>query len=133
MTVRIVFLLPQFGGADVISALSLPDLLITVNFTTLEIDATSLSTYNDRTVSIVVGLHDDTMDILRNTQPIPLVPNVHLFGGVLTALRYAYKHPRLASLGTPSSVRPSVYLFNIHILIMARIRQISTSLPLSHS
>ena len=110
MTVRIIFLLPQFGGTNVISAFYLQsDLLITVNFTTLGIDSTALSNSLDRTVSIVVGLQNNTADLLRNTQPIPLVPNVHLFGGVLTALRYAYKHPKLASLGTTSSVCPSVY------------------------
>ena len=93
-----------------------PDLLITVNFTTLGINATS--TYRSRTVSIVVGMHDDTVDILRNTLPIPLVPDAHLLGGVLMNIRYEYRSPKLASLGAFSSVRPSVYTSFTHILIM---------------
>jgi len=97
---------------NVISAFYNPDLLITVNFTTLGIDSTSLSNYRDRTVSIVVGLHNDTVDILRNTLPIPLVPDAHLLGGVLTTIRYQYKYPKLASLGATSFVRPPVNLFS---------------------
>jgi hypothetical protein len=87
-----------------------PDLLITVNFTTLGINATSLRDYGSRTVSIVVGMHDDTADILRNTLPIPLVPDAHLLGGILTNIRYEYKNPKLASLDASSSVRPSVHI-----------------------
>jgi hypothetical protein len=95
-----------------------PDLLITVNFTTLGINATSPSNYGSRTVSIVVGMHDDTADILRNTLPIPLVPNAHLLGGVHMDIRYEYSSPKLASLGAFSSVRPSVHIFLTHNLIM---------------
>ena len=88
-----------------------PDLLITVNFTTLGINATSLSNYGSRTVLIVVGMHNDTADVLRNTLPIPLVPDAHLLGGVLTTIRYQYSSPKFASLGAFSSVRPSVHIF----------------------
>ena len=108
-------MLPQFGDTNVISASYIPDLLITVNFTTLEIDVASLSSYDLRTVSIVVGLHNDTLDILRNTLPIPLVPNAHLLAGVLRTVRYEYKHPKLASFGPLSSVCPSPQpFFNSH-------------------
>ena len=60
----------------------------------------------------MVGLHNNTEDILRNTLPIPLVPDAHLLGGVLTTVRYEYKHPKLASLGALSSVCPPVNLFS---------------------
>jgi hypothetical protein len=89
-----------------------PDLLITVNFTTLGINATSLSNLASRSVLIVVGMHDDTADIIRNTLPITLVPDAHLLGGVLTNIRYQYESPKIASLGTFSSVRPSVHIFS---------------------
>jgi hypothetical protein len=95
-----------------------PDLLITVNFTALGINATSLPNYASKTVLIVVGMHDDTVDILRNTVPISLVPDAHLLGGVQINIRYQYKSPILASLGAFSSVRPSVHIFFTHILIM---------------
>ena len=123
MTVRIIFLLPRFGG-NVANVISVPDLLITVNFTALGIDAASLSDYRlkVRTVSIVVGFHNDTMDIVRNALAIPLAPDAHLLAGVLRNVRYEYKNPILASLGGPSSVRPSVHLFLIHIHIMTHQR-----------
>jgi hypothetical protein len=49
--------------------------------------------------------------ILRNTLPIPLVPDAHLLGGVLMNIRYQYSSPKFASLGAFSSVRPSVHIF----------------------
>ena len=110
----------NFGGTNVIPVLDYlmqpadiwPDLLITVNFTTLGIDATSLSSYGAKTVSIVVGMHDDPVDILHNTLPIPLVPDAHLLGGVLRNIRYEFRSPDLASFGTFSSVRPSVHILS---------------------
>lgn len=95
-----------------------PDLLITVNFTTLGINTTSLSNYGDKTVLIVVGMHDDTAEILRNTLPIPLVPDAHVLGGVLLNIRYQYSSPKFASLGALSSVCPPVHIFFTYILIM---------------
>ena len=108
-----------------------PNLLITVNFTTLGIDATSSLDYGSKTVSIVVGMHGDTEDILRNTLPIPLVPDAHLLGGVLMNIRYQYRSPKLASLGAFSSVRPSVHFSFTHILIMAHQtkKYLTTSVP----
>jgi hypothetical protein len=110
----------NFGCTDVIPVLDYlmqaadlwPDLLITVNFTTLGINATSVSKLASSSVLIVVGMHDDTADILRNTLAIPLVPDAHLLGGVLTNIRYQYESPKIASLGTFSSVRPSVHDFS---------------------
>ncbi|KIJ91264.1 hypothetical protein K443DRAFT_686171 [Laccaria amethystina LaAM-08-1] len=80
-----------------------PDVLITVNFTTLGINATFPSKSTFRTVSIVVGMHDDTLGVIRNTWPIPLVPNAHLLGGVILTIREQFKRPGLASLGIFSS------------------------------
>ena len=60
-----------------------PDLLITINFTALRINATfPLNTMSD-TVSIVVGMYMDILDMIHNTWAIPLVPDAHLFGGVI--------------------------------------------------
>jgi hypothetical protein len=91
-----------------------PDVLITVNFTTLGINATFPSKSTFRTVSIVVGMHDDTLGVIRNTWPIPLVPNAHLLGGVILTIREQFKRPGLASLGIFSSVCPSVRAFYSH-------------------
>jgi hypothetical protein len=63
------------------------------------------------TVSIVVGLQMNILDIIHHTSPIPLVPDAHLLGGVLLTIREQFKRPGLASLGVFSSVRPSVHVF----------------------
>ena len=97
-----------FGGL-------LPDLLITVNFTTLRINATFPSDYLlNRAVSIVIGLHEDALNVIRNTMPIPLIPDAHLLGGVVITVREQFKNPGLASLGLFSSVCPSVRGFYSH-------------------
>jgi hypothetical protein len=88
----------------------LPDLLITVNFTTLGINATFPSNSKFSAVSIVVGLHMDIWDVIRNTWPIPLLPDAHLVGGVIPTVREQFKWPALASLGGFSDVCPSVYV-----------------------
>jgi len=91
-----------------------PDLLITVNFTTLGIDATFPSNSPFSAVSIVVGLHMNTVDVIRNTWPIPLFRDAHLFGGVIRTVREQFKRPVLASLGVFSDVCPSVCVFHSH-------------------
>jgi hypothetical protein len=95
--------------------LALLDLVITVNFTTLGINATFPSSTMLSTVSIVVGLHTDSIpDVIDNTWAIPLVPDAHLLGGVIPTIREQFKRPGLASLGVFSSVRPSVHVFFSH-------------------
>ena len=88
-----------------------PDLLITVNFTALGINSTFPLNAVLGTVSIVVGIHTDILDVIHNTRAIPLVPDAHLFGGAILTIQQQFKKPRLASLGVFSSVRPSVHNF----------------------
>lgn len=80
-----------------------PDVLITVNFTTLGINGTFPSNSASSAVSIVVGMYNDTGGVIRNTWPIPLVPDAHLFGGVIATIREQFRRPGLASLGIFSS------------------------------
>jgi hypothetical protein len=91
-----------------------PALLVTVNFTTLGINATFPSNPPFSAVSIVVGMHMNTLEVLRNTWPIPLVPDAHLLGGVIPTMRQQFKMPGLASFAGSSSVRPSVHAFHSH-------------------
>ena len=105
--------IPVFGNFKWQPVVNLwPNLLITVNFTTLRINATSLSNYGSRTVLIVVGMHGDMADIVHNTVPIPLVPNAHLLGGILLNVQYQYRNLKLASLGVFSSIHPLVHIFS---------------------
>jgi hypothetical protein len=92
----------------------IPTLLVTVNFTTLGINATFPSNPLLSAVSIVVGLDLNIVDVLRNTLPIALFPDAHLLAGVIPTIRQQFKRPALASLGVSSPVRPSVYVFHSH-------------------
>ena len=88
-----------------------------MNFTTLGINATSLLNSKFRTVSILVGLHNDVIDVLQDSLPIPLVPDAHLLGGVIPIVRQQFKRPDLASLGAFSSVCTS-FMFSTYIIIV---------------
>ncbi|EDR04005.1 uncharacterized protein LACBIDRAFT_295116, partial [Laccaria bicolor S238N-H82] len=59
-----------------------PDLLVTVNFTTLQMYDDSLVDARNRTVSILVGLTNNTNDVVSNTIPTPLFPGLNLAGNV---------------------------------------------------
>ena len=103
-------------------ALPGPDLLITVNFTTLGINATFPSNSILSAVSIVVGLHMSTLDVIHNTWPIPLFPDAHLHGGVIRTVREQFKGPVLASLGFTSDVCP----FSLCFLLMSLLSHVAT-------
>jgi len=94
-----------------------PDLLVTVNFTELGINTTFPANAQYGTVSIVLGLHTDILDVIHNTWAIPLVPDMHLFGGVIRIIREQFKRPGLASLGVFSSVCASVRVFCLTSLL----------------
>ena len=91
-----------------------PDVLITVNFTTLGINATFPSQSIFSAISIVVGMHNDTEGVISNTRSIPLVPDAHLFGAVIRTIREQFRRPGLASLGIFSAVGRSVRAFYSH-------------------
>ncbi|KAF7348979.1 hypothetical protein MVEN_01418900 [Mycena venus] len=76
-----------------------PDLLVTVNFTTLGMDSTSLGDNRARTVSITVALTDQIDDIILDSTPIPLIPNLYLLATVTTEFRERYKWTTAATLG----------------------------------
>ncbi|KAJ6550641.1 hypothetical protein DFH09DRAFT_1086588 [Mycena vulgaris] len=76
-----------------------PDLLITVNFTALGMDSGTLGNNCARTVYITVALTDQIDDIISDSSPIPLIPNLYLLATVTTALRERYKWTAAATLG----------------------------------
>jgi len=81
------------------SSMISPDLLVTVNFTMLGISDDSLVDARRRTVSILVGLTDNTADVVENTIPTPLFPGSHLCGSTSRELRQRFVKPPLASSG----------------------------------
>jgi hypothetical protein len=76
-----------------------PDLLVTVNFTTLGMFDNSLVDARTRTVSILVGLTNNTNDVVANTIPTPIFPGLSLAGNVSRRFKRRFVKPPLASLG----------------------------------
>ncbi|KAJ6489403.1 hypothetical protein DFH09DRAFT_1105429 [Mycena vulgaris] len=76
-----------------------PDLLVTVNFTTLGMDSGTLGNNRARTVSISVALTDQIDDIIADSSPISLIPNLYLLATVTTEFRERYKWTAAATLG----------------------------------
>ncbi|KAF9457966.1 hypothetical protein BDZ94DRAFT_1301531 [Collybia nuda] len=77
-----------------------PDLLITVNFTSLNITSKSLANARRRAVSFLVGLTEDDPDVTSNTIPTPLFPGSHVHASVSRQVRQIATPRFLASLGT---------------------------------
>ena len=95
-----------------------PDFQTLVNFTALGINATFPVNAQYGMVSIVLGLHLDILDMIHNTWAILLIPDMHLFGGVIQTLWEQFKRPGLVSLGVFSSGCASISLcFLPHVLI----------------
>jgi len=81
------------------SSMTTPDLLIVVNFTALGITSDTFIDTRLSAVSIVVGLTNNTADVLDSTSPTPLVPGTYLFGGVSREFRRRFVKPPMAALG----------------------------------
>ena len=76
-----------------------PDLLVAINFTTLGMFDDSLVDARMRTVSILVGLTNNTHDVVANTIPTPIFPGLHLAGNVSRRFKRRFVKPPLASWG----------------------------------
>lgn len=80
-----------------------PDLLVTINFTTLGMFDDSLVDARMRTVSILVGLTNNTNDVVANTIPTPMFPGLNLAGNISREFKRRFVKPPLASWGIFSS------------------------------
>lgn len=78
----------------------LPDLLITINFTKLDLDVPqSVYPLSSQIVSpVIIGLSNST-DLLKRTTPFPLIPGVSLVAWIAADIRQIYSRPGLAALG----------------------------------
>jgi len=76
-----------------------PDLLVTVNFKALGMFDDSLVDARMRTVSILVGLTNNTNDVVTNTIPTPLFPGLNLAGNISRDFKRRFVKPPLASFG----------------------------------
>ncbi|KAF9525733.1 hypothetical protein CPB83DRAFT_517246 [Crepidotus variabilis] len=78
---------------------SQPDLLVSVNFTLLNISSDSLEDIPLNSVQIMLGLTANAKDIVRTTVPTTLIPGVNLIGIANLAVRQKFSTPGLSALG----------------------------------
>lgn len=78
---------------------TMPDLLVTVNFTTLNISSDSVLDTPKKSVQLMVGLTNDTDVVIRATCPTILIPGVNLFGTVDFFIQQTMTNSLLAAFG----------------------------------
>ena len=88
---------------------SMPNLLITVNFTTLQIPVDSMTDMFNYSLQIMIGFTNDTRTVIDRTQATTLVPGTNLVGFLTWQLRQLLKRRSLSAFTS---------LFNV---IIARI------------
>jgi hypothetical protein len=77
----------------------MPDLLITVNFTVLNISSTAIVDTPTNSVQLMIGLTNDTYKVFLTTMPTTLIPGVNLFGLVRLHIRQTISSSVLAVIG----------------------------------
>jgi len=89
---------------------TMPDLLVTINFTTLGISPLSSTVGGSRlkAVGVIAAFNDNIHDVLRVSTPTPLFPGMHLFGAVGMEFRSLIVNSKLAALGGVSVRVPSI-------------------------
>ena len=78
---------------------SMPDLLITVNFTTLQIPINNMINMFDNSIQIMIGLTNDTNTVVERTQATTLIPGVNLISTISWGFRQVFKTPGLSAFG----------------------------------
>jgi hypothetical protein len=76
-----------------------PDLLITVNFTTLGLSIDSISDIPKNSVQIMVAMTNNTEDVVLMTKPTNLLPGVNLIGMTSLEIHQTFKNPALSLFG----------------------------------
>jgi len=90
---------------------TMPDLLVTVNYTTLGISPLSTTGGGSRlkTVGIIVAFINNVDDVLRVSSPTSLLPGMHLVGRVGMEFRSLITTSALAAFGAVSVRAPSIF------------------------
>ena len=76
-----------------------PDLLITVNFTTLGMSVDSIIDVASNSIQVMVAMTNNTADVVAMTTPTVLVPGVNLMGLVSMEVHQTFTNPGMATLG----------------------------------
>jgi hypothetical protein len=90
----------QILGTDTWLFATFPDLLITVNFTALGVDNTTLSGSSSNAVLIYAAFHNNSIqDVVRVSRPTSLLPGMHLVGRVSMKIRSLIQNQALSTIG----------------------------------
>ncbi|KJA29492.1 hypothetical protein HYPSUDRAFT_196840 [Hypholoma sublateritium FD-334 SS-4] len=76
-----------------------PDLLITVNFTTLGMPVDSIIDIASNSIQVRVAMSNNTADVVAMTTPTILIPGVNLVGLVSMEVHQTFTNPGMATLG----------------------------------
>ena len=77
----------------------MPDILIQMNFTALNISAGRMSDMARNSVQIMIGFHNDTSKVVQTTQSMTLVPGMNILGCISYELRQTLKSSFAPDLG----------------------------------
>lgn len=81
--------------------LTVPDLLITVNWTAIGMTADPLTDAAFTSVNVMVALTNQTLDAIRDTTAIPMHPGSRLLGSLTRSFRQRFGDTQRAALGIP--------------------------------
>ena len=77
-------------GRDLDLSIFYPDILVTVNFTMLNITSNSIGTTRRDSVHVILGRTNNTLDIVKMMSPTFLIPGVNLVGFLRYELRQQF-------------------------------------------
>jgi hypothetical protein len=80
-----------------------PDLLVTVNFTMLNISSASILDGAINSVQIMLGLTNATVNVLQTTSPTTLLPGMNVLGMTRLTFRQKFGKATVAALGVEVS------------------------------
>ncbi|KAF8170380.1 hypothetical protein BJ912DRAFT_997419 [Pholiota molesta] len=92
-----------------------PDLLVTVNFTTLGISADNIRDIPSNSVQFRVAMSNRTEDVALMTTSTTLIPGVNLIGRTAMEIHQTFKDPGLSFLGVFARVQSTVIAQMLHI------------------
>jgi len=76
-----------------------PDLLVVVNYTTLGVSPNSIIDMRRSSITVRVGLTNNTDTVIHRTVPFTILPGMNLVSTLTFELRQLYKRPVLSAFG----------------------------------
>lgn len=76
-----------------------PDLLVVVNYTALGVSPNSIIDMRRSSITVRVGLDNDTDKVIHRTVPFTILPGMNLVSTMTLELRQLYKKPAVSALG----------------------------------